>query len=519
MSVANNDAPQGTLAERYQLTRLLGWGAHGEVYQAQDLQIQEPVAVKIFFSSREDVTRFVQKELNSISKLSHPNLLPFRDFGECEWKGEPVHYIVTPYMEGGNLALHLKKLGPMAPEKAVDVVLQLAQALSYMHSRNFLHRDIKPANILLDNRQNAVLSDFSISCSPETPATGPLGTPDYSPPEQMSDFNSQHPRIDIYGLGITLYEMIAGSNPFREISKKHGQVAAIQSKYFDDRISLLSERNHQVPQELALIVRQMMSSDPEHRYQDMTMVIQALLPFASSAADIFAETDSLPIPKPESVRWKSIAARGWHRSKQLFIDWRDHLYWPYIWQLYWRKKLRIGDPSDEIAEEVAFLFAKAQNLRSESKWEQALGVYHHLRMLEPEHVRMLNHLGDTLLKLKKYRQARALFDQALLIDPKYYSAYCNRGFAYVKLRRYDRAIIDYDVAIALEKDKPEAYFYRAHTRLDITRSYIETSDFQNASRSYQQMQRDLLLARKLVTTTKTVLAANQAGKSKERQSI
>ena len=517
MSVANKDLPLNTLAERYQLSRLLGWGAHGEVYQAQDLQIQEPVAVKIFFSSREDVTRFVQKELNSISKLSHPNLLPFRDFGECEWKGEPVQYIVTPYMEGGNLALHLKKIGPMAPEKAIDVVMQLAQGLCYMHGQNFLHRDIKPANILLDDRQNAVLSDFSISCSPETPATGPLGTPDYSPPEQMSDFNSQHPRIDVYGLGITLYEMIAGTNPFREISKKRGQAAAIQSKYFDDSIPMLGEQDERVPRKLALVVRKMMSSDPKRRYQDMATVIQALAPFGSAAADIFAETDAVEIPQAKPSRWKTIPGELWQKIQQWLIDWRDHLYWPYIWQLYWRKKFGIGDPSEEIAEEVAFLFAKAQNLRSESKWQQAMGAYRHLRMLEPEHVRMLNHLGDTLLKLKNYRRAMALFDQAILIDPKYYSAYCNRGFAYVKLHRYDRAIVDYDVAIALEKGKPEGYFYRAHTQLDITRSHIETGNFQSASRSYQQMQRDLLLARKLVTTTKSFSRRTKRIKTKKSE--
>lgn len=217
-----------TLDNKYKLNQLLGWGAHGEVYHAENIKTGEILAVKIFFSDREDVLRFVQKELATISKLSHPNLLPFKDFGECVWKGESVHYITTPYMEGGNLASVIKKRGAFSLQQTMVITLQLIKALSYMHTQEHLHKDIKPANILLDNEGNVVLADFSIACSPDNPSMGPIGTPEYCAPEQIIDDTTWHPRIDVYGLGTAMYEMLSGENPFRKIQKQKGQAAAFQ---------------------------------------------------------------------------------------------------------------------------------------------------------------------------------------------------------------------------------------------------------------------------------------------------
>jgi len=281
---------------KYELIQLLGWGAHGEVYQAIDIKTQDKVAVKIFFTSRQDAARFVRKELSSISQLTHPNLLPFLAFGSCAWKGEQVEYIVTPYMEGGNLESQLKRSGPLQVTQAIDITLQVVRALWYMHGRSCLHRDVKPANVLLDRQGNVVLADFSISCTPDTPATGPMGTPEYSAPEQMSSREEQHPRIDVYGLGITLYEMLCGTNPFREIQKKQGQAAALQSKYLDYTVPLATECNPLVPEQLARIIQKMIRSNPEERFQNMGEVMRALLPFSSSPSDILDETASTPMP-------------------------------------------------------------------------------------------------------------------------------------------------------------------------------------------------------------------------------
>ena len=155
----------------------------------------------------------------------------------------------------------------------------------------------------------------------------------------------------------------------------------------------------------------------------------------------------------------------------------------------------------DLSEEVGELFAKAQKLRGQSRWKESLKVLRYVGILDPLHIRAINYQGDTLVKLKRYRRALCLFDRAILQDPKYYSAYCHRGFVYSHEKNFDRGIRDYDVAIALEPDRAEAYFYRARTFLNLTLHNIEGRNFQKASEMYQNVQTDLMLARKYARQT------------------
>ncbi len=491
-------------AQRYHLKKLLGWGAHGEVYHAQDLHYKDDVAVKIFFSHREDVLRFVHKELHSISRLSHPNLLPFREFGESEWKGESVHYIITPFMEGGNLASVLHKKGALEIPDAVQIAVQIICALSYMHKNQCLHRDVKPANILLDKAGNVVLADFSIATSPECPATGPLGTPEYSAPEQLSDANAQDPRMDVYGLGVTFYEMLTGINPFREIHRKQGQGAMLQSKYLDDRIAPASDLNSNVPHDLARIVEKMMASNPENRYQDMEETLKALSPFSPKIKDILSETASTFIET--KVRSETTLSEG---SIKKLLDCLSIFWLSFLYSIFlWIKKVFVWD-KEKLEENIERWFAVAQDCRKQGQWKKALVFYGYICFLKQDPVRAWNHSGDIWVKWKKYHKALKFFNMAILCDPKYYSAYCHRGFAYSGIKNFSRSLKDYDVAIALEPEKPQAYFYRAEVYLKLTLKYMEEKNFKKASLSYQEMQQDLLTAKRLAKSALSELNQSQ----------
>lgn len=502
--MADSQSPTSiqALDSKYELCQLLGWGAHGEVYQAVHIETKEKVAVKIFFTNHQDAARFVRKELSSISQLTHPNLLPFRDFGSCQWKGEQVEYIVTPFMEGGNLDLLIRKTGACKITYAVDIALQITQALQYMHSRNYLHRDVKPANILLDKSgNNAVLADFSISCSPDNPATGPIGTPEYSSPEQLGNPNEQHPSMDVYGLGVTLYEMLCGTNPFREIQKKQGQAAALQAKYLGLDIPLVTQYNQKIPKGLAQVIAKMLSANAQDRYENMEEVKSSLLPYTSTAQTMIEETSEevvdvvsyVKISPPLSFKAKLKKIVKATSRYIIIIFWYGtiliSLGWYRLWQRCFFSKQRITDL-------IQILWQQASNKKNQHHTYSAMSLYWQIQWLQPQHSRASNYLGDILVKCQCFTSALKCFDLAILSNPKYYSAYCHRGYVYGKLENFSRAQQDYDIAILLDSKKPQAYFYRAETWLRLALKSIEQQDFIVASQHYRCMQKDLEIARR-----------------------
>lgn len=486
------------LDSKYELCQLLGWGSHGEVYQAIHIQTKEKLAVKIFFTSHEDAARFVRKELNSISQLTHPNLLPFKDFGSCQWKGEQVEYIVTPFMEGGNVDALLRKHGPCKVPQAVDMALQIVQALSYMHSRNYLHRDVKPSNMLLDKAGNVVLADFSISCSPENPATGPMGTPEYSSPEQLGNPNEQHPTMDVYGLGVSLYEMLCGTNPFREIQKRQGQAAALQAKYLGTDLPLVMQYNPEIPEGLARVIEKMMAATAQERYSTIEEVKSALLPYSSNAKEMFAETsEEAVLPRQTHTKTKNVWGTQFNnwmkRQSTLFMIgiWYCIVFLIFLWYRGWQ---RFAYPN-LIETLVKNLWQKISEAKSKNRFYYTMSLYWQILWLQPQHARSFNYLGDLWVKWKYFSQALQCFDAAILSNPKYYSAYCHRGYVYSKLEQFNRAQQDYDVAILLDSKKPQAYFYRAETWLHLSLKSMEQQDFTSASQHYHNMQQDLEIAR------------------------
>src|SRR2546430_4284188 len=210
---------QAALAGRYTIERELGRGGMATVYLAQDRKHHRQVAIKVLkpeLAAALGPERFL-REIDTAARLTHPHILPLHDSGEAEG----FLFYVMPYVEGESLRDRLSREKQLPLGDALQIAREVADALSYAHSRDVVHRDIKPENILLE-AGHAVVSDFGIARAiraaggDELTTTGiAVGTPAYMSPEQASTDARIDGRADIYALGCVLYEMLAGRPPFR----------------------------------------------------------------------------------------------------------------------------------------------------------------------------------------------------------------------------------------------------------------------------------------------------------------
>ena len=202
---------------RYRIVQKIGAGGMATVYRGIQTSIGREVAIKVLSSSLAALdegflTRF-HREVQVISTLQHPHILPVYDFGED--RGSP--YIVMSYLKGGTLA-DLIRQGPMVLTESTRIITQLADALDFAHNRGVVHRDFKPSNILLDESGNTYLADFGLAkvtdASVQLTGSRLVGTPDYMAPDLISEDGVTR-SIDVYAMGVSLYQMLSGHVPFK----------------------------------------------------------------------------------------------------------------------------------------------------------------------------------------------------------------------------------------------------------------------------------------------------------------
>jgi eukaryotic-like serine/threonine-protein kinase len=220
-----------TLAGRYRLTRKVGEGGMGAVYEAVQEALGRTVAVKILrdkYADRPEVARRLVKEAQLASSIEHEHIVRILDSGATD-DGRP--FVVMEHLRGESLAERIRREGALPERFVVDVGLQVGRALEAAHARSIVHRDVKPENVLLvpvegeGGRVSVKIVDFGISKSMagepgdsnlRLTATGMvLGTPLYMSPEQARGDDHVDHRVDIYALGVILYEALTGEVPFR----------------------------------------------------------------------------------------------------------------------------------------------------------------------------------------------------------------------------------------------------------------------------------------------------------------
>jgi WD40 repeat protein/serine/threonine protein kinase len=240
VSTHTGDAAQasgGGLPEifgRYRILRKLGRGAMGDVYLAQDTQLDRQVALKVPMLDKEKeglLTRFY-REARAAAALHHPNICPVHDVGEIDG----VHYLTMAYIEGRSLAAYIRPEKPLPERSAAAIVRKLTQALAEAHAHGVVHRDLKPSNVMVDAKKQPIVMDFGLARRDDAEEsrltlTGTLvGTPAYMPPEQIKgDAELIGPHCDVYSLGIILYELLTGRLPFEgPVTSVLGQVLAVE---------------------------------------------------------------------------------------------------------------------------------------------------------------------------------------------------------------------------------------------------------------------------------------------------
>ncbi|HTY06851.1 MAG TPA: protein kinase [Gemmatimonadales bacterium] len=206
------------LADRYRIERRLGQGGMATVYLAQDLKHKRQVAVKVLkadLAAALGADRFLH-EIETTANLRHPHILPLYDSGSA---GDALFYVM-PFVDGESLRDRLTREKQLPVDDALQIAREVADALSYAHSRGVVHRDIKPENILLESG-HAVVADFGIAKAVGAAGgealtqTGmSIGTPAYMSPEQAAGEKDLDGRSDLYALACVLYEMLAGQPPF-----------------------------------------------------------------------------------------------------------------------------------------------------------------------------------------------------------------------------------------------------------------------------------------------------------------
>ncbi len=265
---------------KYQIETKLGTGGMAEVYKGYQENLDRYVAIKFmhpFLVSEQDFLSRFQREARAMANLSHPNIVRVYDFDVYE----DSYYLVMEYINGGTLKEHLQERAsngdPMPMENAVRIITQVADALAYAHRRNMIHRDIKPANIMLDKETGkAILTDFGIvklmgDQSVNYTATGALiGTPAYMSPEQALG-QAGDARVDIYSLGVLLFQMITNQLPFDADTP-----LAVVMKHVNEPAPLPMTFNPDIPLDLQEVTLKALAKNPDDRYQTAGELATAL---------------------------------------------------------------------------------------------------------------------------------------------------------------------------------------------------------------------------------------------------
>lgn len=259
----------------YKLGRLLGRGGMGNVYEARQLSLDRIVAFKVLARQYAENEEFVDgflKEARAAGRLNHQNIVQVYDVGESDG----TYFYSLEYMANGSVEDLISKLGKIPVDQVLTIAIDAARGLQYAEKKGLIHRDIKPGNLFLSSEGVTKLGDLGIAQIQETPGEQSSqqkvsGSPHYIAPEQAlgKDIDS---RVDLYALGVSLYEMLTGEVPFTGSSPQE-----IILKHIHEEAPTLHQ-NKDIPPEMARIVADLMEKDADKRIANAGLLIQRLMP-------------------------------------------------------------------------------------------------------------------------------------------------------------------------------------------------------------------------------------------------
>jgi serine/threonine protein kinase len=283
----------GRLRE-YQLLARLGQGGMGTLYKALHTRLKRVVALKVLppghMNDPAAVARF-QREMEAVGRLNHPQIVRATDAGEVDG----THFLVMELIDGPTLAQLVQACGPLPVAEACELVRQAALGLQHAHEHGLVHRDVKPSNLILTRASggsqppDAVVKVLDLGLAllkqehpgqAELTATGQvMGTFDYMAPEQCGDTHAVDIRADVYGLGCTLYFLLAGQAPFS--GPGHSNRLAKMVAHAQAPVPPIQDRRGDAPAALATVLARMLAKAPADRFATPAEVAAALAPFTA----------------------------------------------------------------------------------------------------------------------------------------------------------------------------------------------------------------------------------------------
>jgi serine/threonine-protein kinase len=265
-------APNTLIDERYRVLSRLGSGGMADVFLVEDQQLGRKVALKLLygrFAADPDFVERFRREAQAAAGLQHPNVVGVYDRGSYD----DTYYIAMEYLPGRSLKQLIRQEAPLDPVRAIDITIQILKAARFAHRRGVIHRDLKPHNVIVDDADQAKVTDFGIAragASDMTETGSIMGTAQYLSPEQAQG-HSVSATSDLYSIGVVLYEMLTGRVPFDgdaavTIALKHVAEAPIPP----------SELNPNVAPELEQVVMWSLNKSPADRPADADQFISAL---------------------------------------------------------------------------------------------------------------------------------------------------------------------------------------------------------------------------------------------------
>jgi serine/threonine protein kinase len=284
--------PGALLAERYRIVAKLGQGGMGEVYRADDLVLNQAVALKFLppdvTGNPQALDRF-RNEVRIARQVSHPNVCRVYDLGELDGQ----LFLSMEYVDGEDLGVLLRRIGRLPEPKALEISRKLCAGLAAAHEKGVLHRDLKPGNIMLDSHGQVLITDFGLAALAGQIEGAEIrnGTPAYMAPEQL-DGKEVTVKSEIYSLGLVLYEIFTGKRPFESAT-----LADLVRTRNESAPTSPSTLVHDLDQAVERVILRCLERDPAQR-PSSALAVAAALPGGDPLAAALAAGET---PSPQMV--------------------------------------------------------------------------------------------------------------------------------------------------------------------------------------------------------------------------
>lgn len=364
------------------------------------------------------------QEASFLDRFKHPFILPLVDAGLFE----DMPYVMTEYAPNGSLKDRLARQfpAPLPLEETLTILLQVGQAVQFLHDHNVVHCDLKPANILFNARCEALLADFGFALTLTAPVLRQErapGTLHYIAPEKFDGIINREG--DQYGLGCIAYELVTGQRPFVDLS-----IRGVMLKHKTEEPVPPTRINPQVPSSIEQAILKAMAKEPTARHANVTAFLAALGLPVSPVAPLTPLSAHRHVPM--ATLSTSIASNEAHTGDE-------------------------GEKSSEQWLDEASVHYEAR------RFPQALAAYEAALLLDPDEAYIYIGKGLVLCELALYEQALASFEHAITLDPADAYAYVCMGLALRMLGNYEQALDTYQHAIALDHSDAAAYLGKALT--------------------------------------------------------